>query len=114
MLSLWVAPGQEFTAAGFGVQVLGGTHAVIHPALPEVANAAYLIDGVVLHPGDSFTPRPEGVQVQVLALPIRAPWLKLAEAAQYVAQVAPATVVPIHDAILSDAGKMLTDKWPKP
>jgi hypothetical protein len=31
-----------------------------------------------------------------------------------VAQVAPATVVPIHDAILSDAGKMLTDKWPKP
>jgi L-ascorbate metabolism protein UlaG (beta-lactamase superfamily) len=105
-----VEPGQQLNAAGFGVQVLGGTHAVIHPAIPVVANVAYLIDGVVLHPGDSLTPAPQGVQVQVLALPISAPWLKVAEAADYVAQVAPTTAIPIHDAILSDAGKQLIDK----
>jgi L-ascorbate metabolism protein UlaG (beta-lactamase superfamily) len=105
-----VVAGQEVEAAGFGVQVLGGTHAVIHPDVPTVANVAYLIEGVVLHPGDSFTPAPEGVQVEILALPISAPWLKLAEAIQYVSQVAPATAVPVHDAILSDAGKMLIDR----
>lgn len=105
-----VTPGQEFTAAGFDVAVLGGTHAVIHPTIPVVANAAYLIDGDVLHPGDSFTPTPDGVEVRVLALPVSAPWLKLAEAVDYAAAVAPATVVPIHDAILSDVGRGLVDR----
>lgn len=105
-----VTPGQEFTAAGFHVAVLGGTHAVIHPRIPVVANAAYLVDNAVLHPGDSFTPAPDGVRVQVLALPISAPWLKLAEAVDYATAVDPATVVPIHDAILSDAGRALVDR----
>jgi L-ascorbate metabolism protein UlaG (beta-lactamase superfamily) len=105
-----VAPGQEFTAAGFHVAVLGGTHAVIHPTLPTVANAAYLVEGVVLHPGDSFTPAPDGTRVQVLALPVSAPWLKLAEAVDYAARVAPALAVPIHDAILSDVGRALVDR----
>jgi L-ascorbate metabolism protein UlaG (beta-lactamase superfamily) len=103
-------PGEQFTAAGFDVRVLGGTHAVVHPTLPAVANVAYLIDGAVLHPGDSLTPAPEGVQVQVLALPISAPWLKIAEAVDYAVQVAPATAIPIHDAILSEAGRTLIDR----
>ncbi|HEX6887832.1 MAG TPA: MBL fold metallo-hydrolase, partial [Candidatus Nanopelagicales bacterium] len=105
-----VDAGEAFTAAGFEVQALGGTHAVIHPKLPPVANLAYLVEGAVLHPGDSFTAPPEGSHVQLLALPVSAPWLKLAEAVDYAAEVAPALAVPIHDAILSDAGKALVDR----
>ncbi|MBN9327930.1 MAG: hypothetical protein BGO38_16515 [Cellulomonas sp. 73-145] len=105
-----VTEGDTFTAAGFEVQVVGHDHAVIHPSIPVVANAAYLVDGVVLHPGDSFTPPPAGVHVEVLLLPVSAPWMKLSEAADYLQAVAPRVAVPIHDAILSDAGLGLVDR----
>ena len=105
-----VTEGDTFTAVGFEVQAVGNRHAVIHPSIPVVANAAYLVDGVVLHPGDSFTPPPAGVNVEVLLLPVSAPWMKLSEAADYLQAVAPRVAVPIHDAILSDAGLGLVDR----
>ncbi|MFD6176187.1 MULTISPECIES: MBL fold metallo-hydrolase [unclassified Isoptericola] len=105
-----VAGGDAFDAAGFAVRVLGERHATIHPDMAPPANVAYLVDGALLHPGDSFTPPPAGTRVEVLALPVAAPWLKLAESVDYVRQVAPRTAVPIHDAILNDAGKALVDR----
>lgn len=103
-------PGDTFTAAGFVVRALGGRHAEIHPSLPSAVNVAYLVDEVVLHPGDSFTPAPDGVSVHTLFLPISAPWMKVAEAVDYLHQTAPQVAVPVHDAILSDAGKGLIDR----
>lgn len=105
-----VTEGDTFTAEGFGVQVVGSRHAVIHPSIPVVANVAYLVDGAVLHPGDSFTRPPAGVRVEVLLLPVSAPWMKLSEAADYLQAVAPGIAVPIHDAILSDPGRGLVDR----
>ncbi len=105
-----VTEGDTFTAEGFTVQAVGHRHAVIHPSIPVVANVAYLVDGAVLHPGDSFTQPPAGVHVEVLMLPVSAPWMKLSEAADYLQAVAPAIAVPIHDAILSDAGRGLVDR----
>ncbi|MGW8568209.1 MBL fold metallo-hydrolase [Isoptericola sp. NPDC055881] len=102
--------GASFDAAGFAVQAVGHVHATIHPDLPPPANVAYLVDGVVLHPGDSFTPPPAGARVEVLALPVAAPWLKLSESVDYLRQVAPRVAVPIHDAILNDAGLALVDR----
>ncbi|GAB3096375.1 MBL fold metallo-hydrolase [Isoptericola nanjingensis] len=102
--------GASFDAAGFAVQALGHVHATIHPDMTPPANVAFLVDGAVLHPGDSFTPAPEDVRVDVLALPVAAPWLKLAEAVDYVRRVAPRVAVPIHDAILNDAGLALVDR----
>ena len=105
-----VTEGDAFTAAGFTVQAVGQRHAVIHPSIPVVANVAYLVDGTLLHPGDSFTRPPVGVHVEVLLLPVSAPWMKLSEAADYLQAVAPGIAVPIHDAILSDAGRGLVDR----
>ena len=105
-----VTEGDAFTAAGFTVQAVGQRHAVIHPSIPVVANVAYLVDGALLHPGDSFTRPPAGVHVEVLLLPVSAPWMKLSEAADYLQAVAPGIAVPIHDAILSDAGRGLVDR----
>ncbi len=102
--------GDTFTAAGFTVQALGHRHATIHPDMPPPANVAFLVDGAVLHPGDSFTPAPDGADVAVLALPVAGPWLKLAESVDYVRQVAPRVAVPVHDAILNDAGRALADR----
>lgn len=104
-----VAPGESFQVAGFEVMTLGGEHAVIHSTLPTVRNNAYLIDEALMLPGDSFTLSQHPGVVEVLFTPMSAPWLKLAESIDYVQRFPNAIIVPIHDAILSDAGKRLVD-----
>ncbi|WNB84310.1 MBL fold metallo-hydrolase [Cellulomonas sp. ATA003] len=102
-----VSPGDHLDVAGFAVDVVGDKHAVIHPDVPQIANVGYLVDGVVLHPGDAFTV-PDAA-VEVLLVPVAAPWLKTAEAIDYVRAVGARRAVPIHDAILADAGRTLVD-----
>ncbi len=94
-----VRPGEQLEIAGAAVEVIGGDHAVIHPDIPVIPNNGYLLDGSVLHPGDSFTP--PGRQLDVLLLPTGAPWLKLSEAVDYLRAVEPAVAVPIHQAVLA-------------
>lgn len=95
--------GDTFTAAGFDVHVYGSEHALIMPGIPLVANTGFAVDGVVFHPGDSFTV-PED-HVPTLLLPVAAPWLKFAETAAYAQEVAPSRGgYAIHDAILSAQG----------
>ncbi len=94
-----VRPGEQLEIAGAAVEVIGGDHAVIHPDIPVIPNNGYLLDGSVLHPGDSFTP--PGRQLDTLLLPTGAPWLKLSEAVDYLRAVAPGMAVPIHQAVLA-------------
>lgn len=105
-----VAAGDAFDAAGFDVRVLGERHAVIHPDVPVPANLAFLVDGAVLHPGDALVVPPADARVDLLLVPVAAPWLKVAEAVDYVRAVGPRVAVPIHDAILSDPGRALCDR----
>jgi L-ascorbate metabolism protein UlaG (beta-lactamase superfamily) len=105
-----VDDGDEMSAGGFTVRVHGHDHALVHASLPGAVNVTYLVEGAVLHPGDSFTLPPAGSSVDVLLLPVSGPWMKLGEAIDYLEQVSPKVVVPIHDAILSDAGRALTDR----
>ena len=51
------------------------------------------------------------VDVETLLLPVSAPWLKLAEAIDFVRAVAPARAFPVHDAMLSDIGAAGVDRW---
>ncbi len=97
-----VGPGESFDAAGYSVQTFGGDHAQIHPKIPIVANVAYLIDGVVYHPGDSFTV--PGVPVSTLLTPIHAPWSKVAEVIDFVTAVDAGQAFQIHDALLNQNG----------
>lgn len=105
-----VQPGDNFDAAGFPVSVLGGQHAEIHPDLPASENVSYLLIGRFLHTGDALPTLPDHARVEVLFLPVSAPWLKLADAINYAQAVNAETVVPVHDGILSDAGKAVTDQ----
>src|SRR5580692_7036039 len=100
-----VAPGDTLTVGSFGITVHGGEHAVIHPDIPVIANVGYLFDGSVYHPGDAyFVPE---VPVSVLLLPTSGPWMKIAEAADYVRAVRPQQIVQIHEMLLSDIGLYL-------
>jgi L-ascorbate metabolism protein UlaG (beta-lactamase superfamily) len=102
-----VVAGDEFTAAGFSVRAYGGLHAMIHPDVPRVANVGFFIEGVY-HPGDSFDV-PTDAAVEVLFVPISAPWLKIAESVEFVRAVGPRRAYALHDSLLSEAGYSLTD-----
>jgi L-ascorbate metabolism protein UlaG (beta-lactamase superfamily) len=100
-----VAAGDAVRVAGHDVDVLGEDHAVIHADIPVGPNVGYVIDGAILHPGDAFVRLPGGADIDVLLTPISGPWLKLAEVVDYVRDIAPRRVVPIHDVLLSDIGR---------
>lgn len=97
--------GERWEVAGVQVEALGELHEVIHADVPRPENVAYLLDGAVLHPGDSYTTPPAGTEVDVLLEPVGAPWLRLGDVVDHVRAVAPRRVVPVHDALLSDLGR---------
>jgi L-ascorbate metabolism protein UlaG (beta-lactamase superfamily) len=92
----------ELSLGDLSVRVAGRAHAVIHPDVPVVPNVGYLVGGRLFHPGDAFTEL--GVPVEVLAVPAGAPWLKLAEAVDYLRRVGPRVAIPVHEKLLSDRG----------
>lgn len=99
-------PGDILTFGSTRVEVAGGRHAVIHDKLPLVGNVGFVFsEGSgprLYHPGDSYEYPLE--EIDVLALPITAPWARVATTADYLAAVAPAHAFPIHDAIVSRTG----------
>lgn len=97
------ADGTEHVVGDITVRGVGAQHAVILPAIPRVANVGVTLtaDGTTLfHPGDTYEHAPEGVDV--LALPLGAPWAKVSETVDFVQRVAPETFLPIHDLTISE------------
>src|SRR5699024_11616062 len=81
-------------------------HHEIHPRLPRPVNLGYYFNGV-LHPGDQYI---TGLHnVEVLLLPIAAPWVKNSEAAAYARTVSATRTIPIHDGVLSKYGRTIYD-----
>lgn len=97
-----VTPGQTFRAGGFDVEVFGGQHALIHPTVPIIQNNGYLIDATVYHPGDSLIVPAK--PVQVLLVPMHAPWSKTAEVVDFAVSVRAPRALPIHDGLLNEPG----------
>ena len=103
-----VVPGDTFEVLGVEVRVVGGEHAEIYDGLPGCANVGYVLAGVY-HPGDAL--HVPHVAVETLLLPVSAPWLKLAEALDFVRAVRPERALPVHDAMLSAIGAASVDRW---
>ena len=100
-----VSPGESFEAAGLPVRAVGELHAVIHPDLPRFDNSGFVIEvgGTRLyHPGDALTPA--GGPVDVLLLPVHAPWSKISEVADFSRTVGARRSIAIHDGLLNDTG----------
>ncbi|HJP81348.1 MAG TPA: MBL fold metallo-hydrolase [Candidatus Saccharimonadales bacterium] len=102
-----VRAGDTLDIAGFSLRFTGGEHATIRPGSAPIPNLGVQFGDLLYYPGDSFA-LPEG-SVKALALPAAAPWMKLSEAIEFMAQVQPELVFPTHDAILSSEGKGIYD-----
>lgn len=104
-----VSPGQEFDA-GLPVRAVGELHAVIHPELPRFFNSGYVVtvgDSRAYHPGDALTVPDE--DVDVLCVPVSAPWLKASEAIDFARAVRAPRNLAIHDRVYSEAGLGIVD-----
>ena len=97
-----VHDGDELALGGLALRVVGRDHAAVHPEIPVVPNVGYLVGGRLFHPGDALTM--PGEPVEVLAVPAGAPWLKLADAVDYLREVGPRVAVPVHEKVLSEVG----------
>lgn len=100
--------GQSLQIGDFGLEFFGGKHAEIHSSIPIIDNLGVMIDGLVYYPGDSFA-IPD-TPVDILALPVAAPWMKISQSIDFLQQVKPRLAFPTHDAILSGDGKSIVDK----
>jgi L-ascorbate metabolism protein UlaG (beta-lactamase superfamily) len=82
---------------------------VNHDRVPRCTNVGVVLraDGEpsLFHPGDAYDGEPG--EVDVLAVPLNAPWSKVAETIGFVRRVAPRQIIPIHDALLSEAGRRM-------
>jgi len=97
-----VADGDTVEVGPFTLAFHGSRHAVIHESIPVIDNVGVLVDGSLFYPGDQFTVPP--VPVDVLATPVGAPWLKVAEVIDYVTAVKPRLAFPTHEQTLSAPG----------
>jgi len=104
-----IGDGDAFSAGGIEVRGYGEWHAQIHRDIPLVRNTGFLIGGSVFHPGDALTD--PGVPVEVLLLPSHGPWTRTGDLIDYVRQVKPGRVSPIHNAMLSEIGERSIDTF---
>ena len=106
----------EHTVSGeplrFGqVQVMpvGDQHALINEALPRIGNLGVVLrsegEPTLFHPGDAYDAEPG--QIDILALPLNAPWTASRDTVAFARRISPRVAVPIHDALLSAIGRQL-------
>lgn len=98
------ADGLETVVKGITIRGVGSRHAVIVPMIPRIGNVGVLVtaadEPTLFHPGDTYEYAP--ADVDVLALPLSAPWSKASEAVDFAQRVAPSVLFPIHDCTISE------------
>ncbi len=101
--------GTDLTVGEVTISPRGDQHAFNHSWMPTVANVGVRLaaDGepVLFHPGDAYDADPG--EVDVLAVPVNAPWTAVRDTLDFVRRVAPSSFVPIHDGLLSPTGRGL-------
>lgn len=99
--------GDEVEVGPFSLKFFGAHHAVIHESIPVIDNVGVLVNDSLYFGGDALVVPP--VEVETLAAPAGAPWLKIGDAMDYILAVKPKRVFPVHEMTLSVAGKQLSN-----
>jgi L-ascorbate metabolism protein UlaG (beta-lactamase superfamily) len=97
-----IQDGDRTLVGGVSIQAVGHQHAPIHPIIPTVSNIGFIIDDYFFYPGDAFT-YPDK-HIEVLALPVSGPWIKISEAMDYAVKIGPVASFPVHDGMLKFFG----------
>jgi L-ascorbate metabolism protein UlaG (beta-lactamase superfamily) len=92
-----VEDGEDYMLYDILIKGFGDKHAQIYEDYGQVQNTGYMINEFC-YPGDSFNIPPS--KVDILALPVLGPWMKMKDAIDYAKEIKPRIVFPVHDAIL--------------
>jgi L-ascorbate metabolism protein UlaG (beta-lactamase superfamily) len=101
-----LASGDTRMIGDIEVEAVGGRHAFNHDRVPAIGNVGLLIRSAaetLFHPGDAYDVQPTGIDV--LGLPLNAPWCAVRDTLDFLHAVNPSTAFPIHDGLLNDTGR---------
>lgn len=96
-------PGSFRKINGVTIEAFDCPHEEIYPSIVCPENIGYRIAEKLFYPGDNVSFVPE-FSVDVLALPVIAPWMKLADALDYGKKIQPRVCFPVHDGMLKHTG----------
>ena len=102
-------PGGDDAHRAVELTAVGQRHAVINEFIPRIDNLGVVLraagEPTFFHPGDAYDAEPG--DVDVLALPLSAPWAAARDTIAFARRIAPRVAVPVHDALLSEVGRGL-------
>ncbi len=94
-----VGDGQSGDIKGIKIEGFGTKHAPIYADMGNVENTGYMIGEKFYFPGDNF--EKPGKPVDVLALPVAAPWLKISESIEFAKAVGARVAFGVHDGMIA-------------
>jgi L-ascorbate metabolism protein UlaG (beta-lactamase superfamily) len=97
-----ISDGQSTTIENILIEGFGTLHEEIYDGFGRVENTGYFIDNKLFYPGDAFTDPKK--PVDILALPVAGPWMKIHEAIDYAQLIKPRIAFPVHDGGLKQSG----------
>ncbi len=93
-----VGDGESVTANGVTIEGFGKDHAPIYGTMGLVENTGYLVAGKFYFPGDNF--HVPGRDVDVLALPVAGPWMKISECIDFAKEIRARVAFGVHDGMI--------------
>jgi len=94
-----VEDGEVLDFNGIKIKGFGNIHAEIYETYGRVQNTGYMVDGLCF-PGDAF--EDPSSEVDILALPVTGPWMRIKDVINYAQKLKPRIVFPVHDAHIHD------------
>src|SRR5579859_6129010 len=99
-----VGDGESTTIKGIKIEGFGKDHALVYPPnMGLVENTGYMIADKFYFPCDNFHPPSVGQarrQVDVLALPVAGPWMKISECIDFAKAIKARTAFGVHDGMI--------------
>src|SRR3989344_3476439 len=102
-----VGDGQSTDINGVSIEGFGKEHETIFREYGLVENTGYFVAGKFFFSGDAFY-KPKK-PVDVLALPVAGPWMKISQALEYALSVKPRIAFGVHDGMITPDGA--SQKW---
>lgn len=93
-----VGDGQSTDVKGVPVEGFGTEHAEVYRTFGLVENTGYFVAGRFFFPGDNFYN--PGKPVDILALPVAGPWMKISMAVDFAKEIKPKRAFGVHDGML--------------
>ncbi|MES2436659.1 MAG: MBL fold metallo-hydrolase [Patescibacteria group bacterium] len=103
-----VDEGQSTIQKNIKIEAYGTKHAQMHSSIPQTSNTGYFFADTLFYPGDAFTDPKR--HIDILALPVAGPWMKISEAIDYALALKPTKAFAVHDAVMTRPE--LASNWP--